>query len=173
MTRLTDVSVEQLQRALDDASGKRPTQRLTAAIAYKNGVTQTELAGWFDVSRRTIYEWLTRLEEEPIPEAARDEPRPGRPGKLTAEQHSRLGERLQEPPTAVGYDDPSWTPALVQSYLADRFDVTYSRPSCRRLMKDAGLVYLEPEDSAATTHGEYWAELDGGDSASAGLWLPA
>lgn len=173
MTRLTDVTVEQLRRALDDVSGRTPTLRLTAAIAYKNGVSQTELGEWFGVSRRTIYEWLTRLEEEPIAEAVHDDPRPGRPGKLTAAQRSRLETRLQQPPTRAGYDEPAWTPALVREYLAERFDVAYSRSSCRRLMKEAGLVYLEPEGSAEPMADTSRPDVGGGEPATVGLWLPS
>ena len=44
MDHLDEISVEELQDALDNVEGNKPTQRLLAAIAYKNGVTQTELA---------------------------------------------------------------------------------------------------------------------------------
>jgi chromosome segregation and condensation protein ScpB len=44
VNHLNRISVEELQDALDNVDGKKPTQRLLAAIAYKNGVTQTELA---------------------------------------------------------------------------------------------------------------------------------
>lgn len=57
-----EISVEDLQQALDGVEGKQPTQRLLAAIAYKNGSTQTRLASWYDVPRKTIYNWLMRLE---------------------------------------------------------------------------------------------------------------
>ena len=39
----------ELQQALATADGKKPTQRLITAIAYKHGVTQTELAEWYGV----------------------------------------------------------------------------------------------------------------------------
>ena len=58
MSHLDEITVEELQDALDNVDGKNPIQRLLAAIAYKNGVTQTELAEWYDVQRRTIYSWL-------------------------------------------------------------------------------------------------------------------
>jgi len=48
------ISIGELQAALDNVNGKDPTQRLLATIAYKNGVTQTELAEWDDVQRCTI-----------------------------------------------------------------------------------------------------------------------
>ncbi|SEP14334.1 Helix-turn-helix domain-containing protein [Halorientalis persicus] len=62
MNHLDEIVVEELQDALDNVDGKKPTQRLLAAIAYKNGVSQTELAEWYDVQRRTIYNWLKRLD---------------------------------------------------------------------------------------------------------------
>ncbi|SEP16932.1 Helix-turn-helix domain-containing protein [Halogranum amylolyticum] len=83
MDHLDVISVEELQRALDEVEGKKPTQRLTAAIADKNGVRQTELAEWYGVQRRTIYSWLKRLETEPLEQAVQDDYRSGRPRKLT------------------------------------------------------------------------------------------
>ena len=44
---LDEISVEGFQRALDEVESKKPAQRLTAAIAYKNGVSQTEFAEWY------------------------------------------------------------------------------------------------------------------------------
>ncbi len=69
MIDLGEVSLENLQAALNDIEGKKPAVRLMAAIAYKNGVTQTELATWYGVERRTIYNWLKRLEKEPLAQA--------------------------------------------------------------------------------------------------------
>lgn len=138
MEHLDDISVEDLQRTLENVDGKRPAQRLIAAIAYKNGITQTELAEWYGVQRRTIYNWLKRLEDEPLEEAVTDEARSGRPRKITESQQKKLENVLQDSPADVGYDAASWTPALVQRFLQETFGVEYSRPSCRRLMKEAG-----------------------------------
>jgi len=38
VNRLGEISVEELQGVLDNVDGKKPTQRLLAVIAYKNGV---------------------------------------------------------------------------------------------------------------------------------------
>jgi hypothetical protein len=70
---LDDISVGELQDALGKVEGNKPTQRLLTAIAYKNGVTQTELAEWHDTGRRTIYRWLIRLDtDEPLMQAVSD-----------------------------------------------------------------------------------------------------
>jgi transposase len=139
MDHLDEISIEELQRALDEVEGKKPTQRLLAAIAYKNGVTQTELAEWYGVQRRTIYNWLKRLEAEPLDAAVEDARRPGRPRRLSREQQNELERTLHGAPAEAGYDETEWTPTLVQQFLRDAFDVDYSLPSCRRFMNEAGV----------------------------------
>jgi len=53
--RLDEISVRELLDTLDNVDEKKPIQRLLAAMAYQNGVTNTELAEWYGVQRRTIY----------------------------------------------------------------------------------------------------------------------
>ena len=172
MDHLDEISVEDLQRALDKVDGKKPTQRLMVAIAYKNGVSQTELAEWYDVQRRTIYSWLKRLEQEPLEHAVCDDHRSGRPRKLSNEQQAQLEETLHKPPAQVGYDASAWTSALVQEYLDDQFDVAYSRPSCRRLMKEAGLSYQKPRRTAAEAEAENREAFNEELKKSGGRWMP-
>ena len=148
MDHLDEISVEELQLALSEVEGNKPTQRLTAAIAYKNGVTQTELSEWYGVQRRTIYSWLQRLETRPLAQAVQDDHHSGRPRKLTDEQQKELEQPLQQPPAEAGIDGPAWTPALLTDFLEETFDVDYSLPNCRRLMKEAGLSYQKPHRTA-------------------------
>ena len=77
-----------------------------------------------------------------------DTHRSGRPRKLTADQQRQLYDMLQEAPTEAGVDAPASTLALLQEYLRETFEVEYSRPSCRRLMKEAGLSYQKPRRRA-------------------------
>ncbi len=141
MDRLADLEVGELQEALEGVENNTPTQRLIAAIAYKHGITQSELANWFGVERKTIYNWFRRFEQRPLEEAIYEEERPGRPRKLDEDELAALQMILTATPSAVGFDVPTWTVEAVQSLLRDRFDVEYSPPSCRRLMKEAGLRY--------------------------------
>ncbi len=141
MGHLEDVTQAELQSALAAAENRQPAQRLIAAIAYKNGVPQSELADWFDVERKTIYNWLSRLENGNLLESATDAKRSGRNRKLSDAQLAEFQEALHESPEAVGLDDPGWTPGLAQRYLCKEFGVEYSITSCRRLMKEAGLSH--------------------------------
>ncbi|WP_152024107.1 IS630 family transposase [Natronomonas moolapensis] len=152
MNHLDEISVEELQDALDNVDEKKPTQRLLAAIAYKNGVSQTELAEWYDVQRRTIYSWLKRLDtDESLGQAVSDAKRTGRKRKLSESQLKEFEETVHEPPDEVGIDAPAWTPALAQNFLEETYGVEYSVSSCRRLLKEAGLSHQKPRRTAAET----------------------
>ncbi|GCF15976.1 hypothetical protein Harman_39110 [Haloarcula mannanilytica] len=173
MNHLDEISVEELQATLDNVDGKKPTQRLLAAIAYKNGVSQTELAEWYDVQRRTIYSWLKRLDtDESLEQAVSDDKRTGRKRKLSETQQEIFEETVHKPPSEVGIDAPAWTPALAQQYLADAFDVEYSIPSCRRLLKEAGLSYQKPRRSAAEADEDDQEKFYDDLKKSGGRWTP-
>jgi len=173
MDHLNDISVEDLQEALDNVDGNKPTQRLLAAIAYKNGVTQTELAEWYGTGRRTIYSWLMRLDtDESLEQAVTDAKRTGRKRKLSESQQQEFEETVHDPPTEVGYDAPAWTPALVQDFLEDTYGVDYSYPSCRRLLKEAGLTYQKPRRTAAEADEDDRDEFHDELKKSGGRWTP-
>ena len=44
-------------------------------------------------------------------------------------------QAVHESPQDIGYHAPVWTPALVNKFLEEAYDVEYSLPSCRRLLK--------------------------------------
>ena len=173
MNHLDEITVDELQDALDNVDDKKPTQRLLAAIAYKNGVTQTELAEWYNVQRRTIYSWLKRLDtDESLEQAVSDAKRTGRKRKLSKSQQKEFEATVHHPPEEVGVDAPAWTPALVQEFLDKTYGVEYSIPSCRRLLKEAGLSYQKPRRLAAEVdEDEQEAFLDEYKK-SGGRWMP-
>ncbi len=173
MDHLNEISVEELHDTLDKAEEKKPTQRLLAAIAYKNGATQTELAEWHDTGRRTIYSWLKRLDtDESLEQAVTDAHRSGRKRKLSEEEQQEFEETVHESPEDVGVDAPAWTPALVQQYLDETYDVEYSIPSCRRLLKEAGLSYQKLRPTAAESEADGQETFREELKKSGGRWTP-
>ena len=154
MARLEEIPVEDLEEKLVQTDGYREVQRLIAAIIYKRGPSVPMLAEWLDKREATIYEWFNRLEDQPIREAIQDEQRPGRPSKLTDEEHDQFESALQESPENVGYDEPAWTPKLARQYLIDEFDAEYTLRHIRRKMKDAGLSWQTPRPQPPTADEE-------------------
>lgn len=149
MARLENVSVDELEAALDEATAKKETKRLLVAIMYKRGPSVPMIAEWLDVRVQTIYRWFDRLESEPVERAVRDRQRSGRPSKLDDGELAAFRELVREPPTAKGYDRQEWTTGLAQQALEDEFGVEYSRRHVQRLLKEAGLV---SESSRADSH---------------------
>ncbi len=173
MEHLDEISVEDLQNALDNVDGKKPAQRLLAAIAYKNGVPQSELAKWYGVERKTIYNWLKRLDtDESLEQAVTDAHRSGRKRKLSETEQEQFEATVHGSPAEVGLDAPAWTPALVQQYLAETYDVEYSLPSCRRLLKEAGLSYQKPRRTAAESDADEQETFRKEFKKSGGSWTP-
>jgi len=150
MARLENVSVEELENTLANVDGKRETQRLIAAIIYKRGPSVPMIAEWINKREATIYQWFDRIETEPIEQAVTDDPRPGRPSKLTDEERAQFESVLQEPPDNVGIDAPAWTPKIARQYLRDAFGAEYTLRHVRRLLTEADLSWQTPRPQPPT-----------------------
>jgi transposase-like protein len=112
MTSLEDVSPEDLRDALAEVEGKKPTQRLMAAINYleEDDATMTEVAERYGYTAGWLSHWLDRLErlaDEPFEEVVYDKPREGRPAELADEAYDQFVEALHESPEEVGVDAPA------------------------------------------------------------------
>ncbi|SEH17724.1 Transposase [Natronorubrum sediminis] len=171
MDHLEDLSVDELHAALENVEGKKPTQRLLAAIAYKNGVTQTELADWHNVERKTIYSWLNRLDAESLEAAVEDEHRPGRPRKLSEDERLEFERTVQESPPDAYDVGSGWSPSIVQQYLVDTYDVHYSLPSCRRILKEVGFEYRERTRTNSLERRNESNEQAGNERNHPGKWV--
>ena len=150
--KIPETSLEELKDYLveEDDDGKA-VKRLFTAIAYKHGQSPAEIENRYGIPRQNVYQWLNRIEERGLPEALYDEPKPGRPPRLTDEQVEKLEAVLRDSPTTVGYDAETWEPTLVRHWLNEQFDVEYTLRHVRRLMGKAGLTWR----TARPRHYEY------------------
>lgn len=139
MPDLDSVSVADLRTELNRVESKTPALRLVVGLNYKYGATQTEIAEQYGLARKTVYNWLKRLETQSLEQAIVDADRPGRPPKLSSGERKELAQALRQSPSAVGYSTEGWTPRLVKEFVAERLEVEYSTPHIRRLMREIGL----------------------------------
>ena len=140
------ISVEDLRDVLAGVEGKKPTQRLMAAINYleEDGATMQEIAQRYGYTAGWLSRWLSRferLESEPFEAVVYDEDRSGRPPELTEQEKQQFTDVLHEPPEEVGLDAPAWSVPLARNYLNTEFDVEYSNRHVRRLLREAGLSW--------------------------------
>jgi len=146
MNSLDNVSIEDLRQVLAEVEGKKPTQRLMAAINYleEDGATLEEVAERYGYTAAWLSQWLDRLErlaDEPFEEVVYDEHRSGRPSELSDEEYEQFVEVLHKSPEEVGLDAPAWSVPLARQYLVEEFGVEYCERHVRRLMSEAGLSW--------------------------------
>lgn len=144
MAHLENVPTEDLQQIMAKVEGKKPTQRLMAAINWKeeDGVRQKDIAQRYGYTQGWLSQWLTRLERletEPFEDVVYDEPRSGRPTELPEQEYERLVDVLHESPGEVGIDAPAWSVSIASNYLSEEFNVDYCDRHVQRLMTKAEL----------------------------------
>ena len=175
MVSLDNVSTEDLRQILAEVEGKKPTQRLMAAINYleEDDSTMDEVAQRYGYTAGWLSRWLDRLErlaDEPFEDVVYDEHRSGRPTELSDEEYEQLVDVLYNPPDNVGFDAPAWSVPLASAYLREEFDVEYSDRHVRRLLSEAGLSWktARPEFNKSDERAqEAWQE---GFKKSARIW---
>lgn len=139
MNYLDDLSMADLHGLLAEVEGKKPTLRVVVGVNYKQGVSPTEIARWYDLSRTTVYNWLDRLERvtsDPRSSVLLDADRPGRPSKLSTEQRDTLVRTVASTPRDAGIDADEWTPRVLQQYIDDTFGVRFTRRHSRTLLDE-------------------------------------
>lgn len=138
--KLDGVDEEQLRQQLRTETDAKAIKRLTCALLYRQGKSPAEIEQLLGFPEQTVYDWLDTVAERDLT-ALGDLPRPGQSTRLTDDQWTELTATLAASPSEAGYDDPTWTPALVRDYIAETFDVEYSLAHMYRVMKRAGLSY--------------------------------
>jgi putative transposase len=113
-------------------------RRLQAAEELLHGLSQSQVARRFGVSRTTASRWFRALDTKGV-EALRKRRAPGRPSRLTKEQFQQLAELYQAGPRLSGFDCDRWTTARFATAIQARFEVHYDPDHVGRIMHRLGL----------------------------------
>ena len=113
-------------------------RRLDAAQDLLNGITQSQVARKFGVSRTTASRWQRSLKGTGV-ESLRKRRAPGRPSRLSREQLNSLTELMAEGAGSYGFPDNRWTTARLAAAIKARFGVQYDPDHVGRLMHKMGL----------------------------------
>ena len=114
------------------------SRRLLAAQDLQTGITQSEVARKFGVSRTTASRWNRALSRRGV-ESLRKRRAPGRPSRLTAEQLSALAEIYRAGPRAAHFDTDRWTTVRFAEAIFARFGVRYDSDHVGRILHRLGL----------------------------------
>src|SRR5260370_292248 len=114
------------------------SRRLLAAQDLQTGLTQSQVARKFGVSRTTASRWYRTLSGNGV-ESLRKRRAPGRPSRLNAEQLKAVAEIYRAGPRAGGLDADRWTTARFAEAIFVKFRVRYDPDHAGRILHRLGL----------------------------------
>ena len=114
------------------------SRRLMAAQDLELGLSQSQVARKFGVSRTTASRWRRALSGNGV-EALRKRRAPGRPSRLTAAQTAVLVEIYEAGPRTAGFDTDRWTTLRFAEAIFARFSIRYDPDHVGRIMHRLGL----------------------------------
>ena len=114
------------------------SRRLAAAEDLQNGLTQSQVARKFGVSRTTASRWVRALNGRGV-EALRKRRAPGRPSRLNSEQLRIVAELYHSGPRAAGFAVDAWTTARFAEAIFAGCGVRYDPDHVGRIMHRLGL----------------------------------
>jgi len=114
------------------------SRRLLAAQDLQRGLSQSQVARKFGVSRTTASRWYRALSGRGL-EALRKRRAPGRPSRLNTEQLNGVAEIYRLGPRTAGFDSDRWTTARFAEAIKARFGVRYDPDHVGRIMHRLGL----------------------------------
>jgi transposase len=114
------------------------SRRLLAAQDLQRGLSQSQVARRFGVSRTTASRWHRSLSGRGL-ESLRKRRAPGRPCRLNAEQLAGVAEVYRLGPRTAGFETDRWTTARFAEAIFARFAVRYDPDHVGRIMHRLGL----------------------------------
>jgi transposase len=114
------------------------SRRLMAAQDLQTGLSQSQVARKFGVSRTTASRWNRALSGKGV-EALRKRRAPGRPSRLSADQMGGVAEIYNAGPRAAGFETDRWTTLRFADAIHARFGIRYDPDHVGRIMHRLGL----------------------------------
>ena len=128
---LNDVEEVTLLELMSHYSSARARIRAHAVLLSYRRFSLNEIARIYQVDRDTVSHWLNRWETQGLI-GLYDEPRSGRPHKLTAQQINEVTDWLQAEPRSI---------KRIATQILDQFHQVVSLSTLRRVFRQAGFSW--------------------------------
>ena len=130
------------------------TRRLAAANELLTGISQSQVARRYGVSRTTASRWHRSIVHKGY-DALRRRRATGRPSRLTREQIEAIQQMYWQGAAAHGFSKDRWTTGRLAEAIERKFGVRYDQDHVGRLMHKFGLrerrhEHSEPDEQIAT-----------------------
>src|SRR3954451_19417792 len=142
--------------------------RAQALLGIAEGSDVGEVAESLQVSRQTVYNWLSRFRERAeLDLRARllDAPRLGRPRAANGTIDGRVAAVIDDDPRNFGYHATVWTAPLLSRYLHDHHGIEVSDRTVGRAIDRLGIVWKRPRHEL-DLRSKTWRQSKGGSNAA-------
>lgn len=137
--QLVDLSKQALREG-----AYRVAARLHAVALNMEGKTAPEIAELLRVHRSKVCLWLCRWQKDGI-QGMLEGHRPGRPERLSGEQHQTLADILDSGPVAYGFNSGVWTCPMVCRVIEEEFSVCYHSAHVSRILHELQFSVQRPK----------------------------
>lgn len=145
-------TLDELYRSTKDVRLRQRAQ--VVLLAAENGMVAAEIGGIVRLSEESVRRWLKRYMAEGI-EGLKDDPRPGRPGDVTAKYVIRLLEAVRRRPRSLDLPFSLWTCQRLADYMAEETGIRVSDETVRRHLATHGIVLSRPQHKISSPDPEY------------------
>ena len=138
----TDQEQEELKRMVRREVGRvsQRAQMILQSIRHKK---VPEIAEFFGVCEPTVRFWIHSFNRHG-PDGLYDQPRSGRPRKVTEDVRDEIVRLVQHDPNSAGYLATVWTVAMLGLALVKTIGVTVSLAALRKALHQVGLSWGRP-----------------------------
>lgn len=140
LTREEEKTLEQMYLY---APKPRLRQRALMVLLSAKGYCQKEISQIVRVSYPTARRYLHAYHRYGFL-ALYDEPKPGRPSRLGANQKSQLDVWFSDSPRACGFNQNNWTARLLRFLIIKTWGIKLSPERVRQIIKDLGYTLVRP-----------------------------
>lgn len=151
--RLKSWESRRLRQLRDHATSARLVKRAVCLLLSAAGEPATSIAAITGSSLGTISNIRRRWRRQRL-RSVPDQPRPGRPTRVTAEYRRELRRALRRTPLSLGYVFTVWSVARLGTYLRQRTGIALGVNRLRQLVHEEGFVIARPKHTLANERDE-------------------
>jgi transposase len=143
--KLTHPSITQkaLLRKAESIPGAWNGIRIAALLLLLRGWKSTAISRLFGISRQAVVDWIRKANKRGL-ESVIDEPRPGRPSRMSAASQRKLADALTKSPEEFGLRRTRWDGVVVVEFLRKVCNVELRPRQARNWLKRLGFVLKQP-----------------------------
>jgi transposase len=145
-------ALEELYQTTKDVRLRTRAQMML--LAAEKGLTAPQIAEIVRDDEQTVRRWMKRYMAEGI-EGLKDAPKPGNPGKVTAEYEEKLLAAVRRRPRSLDLPYSSWTLQRLADYMAEATGLRVEAETVRLHLAKHEIVMSRPQHKISSPDPEY------------------